>query len=481
MALARKPRAVDELMTQVMTTRILIAGCFIALVITTIVLLVRRPMPVRHVIFISLDTTRADHLGCYGSPWVDTPNLDRIARDSLLFDNFISVSSTTLASHTSMFTGRYPRHHGTPANGYLVDEDNVMLPEVLRAKGFTTWGFIGAFPLSRWYHFPQGFDYYDEHFDQNVNPKRIERAQRDARKVTDAVIRHVTSKGIPEHLFLFVHYYDPHNPYQPPGELVASYDATAEKIPWPAQTLADAPVPTSRDLEKARRYAGEISFVDHQLGRLLDFLSARGILDDALLVVTSDHGENMFWDPNPFSHGWDTSDAVMRAICLLRTPDTLNNGAKVHQLVASIDLLPSIVTYLGFNDGIEDSDGEAVDFTGAPDRDPGYHVFGECTKPNREDSPRLWRNRMNIHCIYSDRWKLVLHPSSGEKELFNLENDPRETTNMIGSSDPDAAAVERLLSRQISDWMASTRPRPSRLQSTDSTQAVEKLKSLGYF
>ena len=113
---------------------------------------------------ISLDTTRADHLGFYGNRVVQTPQLDALAAESVVLDDFMTVVPTTLASHASLFTGKYPHHHGVPRNGFVVPEENVMLTELLAERGFTTAGFIGAFPLAERFRFAQGFEHWDEQF-----------------------------------------------------------------------------------------------------------------------------------------------------------------------------------------------------------------------------------------------------------------------------------------------------------------------------
>ena len=120
----------------------------------------------RHVVLISLDTTRPDHFGFYGSPTIRTPNLDKLASESIVLDDFMTVAPTTLASHASLFTGKYPHSHGTPRNGFMVNDENVLLAELLQENGFSTAGFIGAFPLSSQFGIAQGFDHWDEEFER---------------------------------------------------------------------------------------------------------------------------------------------------------------------------------------------------------------------------------------------------------------------------------------------------------------------------
>lgn len=163
--------------------------------------------PVRHVILISLDTTRRDHFGCYGNPWIRTPNMDALSAESILFTDYSTVVSTTLASHTSLFTGKYPHAHGVPRNGFMVNTENKMIAEILQDAGFRTVGFPGSFALDSRFDFAQGFDYYDEDFDILVGTGGVDQNQRNAEKVTNSVIHYLEEDGTGRNLFLFVHYF----------------------------------------------------------------------------------------------------------------------------------------------------------------------------------------------------------------------------------------------------------------------------------
>jgi len=168
------------------------------------------------VIFISLDTTRPDHIGCYGNDWVRTPRLDELARESILLLNYRTVVSATLPSHLSLLTGNYPHTHGVVSNGYMVNSENVMLAEILGDAGFHTAGFLGSFALESRFHFDQGFDHFDENFDIEVGTFGADQNQRSAETVNNAVFRYLEDRSVDERLFLFIHYFDPHAPHTPP-------------------------------------------------------------------------------------------------------------------------------------------------------------------------------------------------------------------------------------------------------------------------
>lgn len=179
--------------------------------------------PARHVILISLDTTRPDHLGCYGNEWIQTPSLDALARESILFTDHLTPATTTLASHASLFTGLYPHSHGVPRNGFTLDPANVTLARILKDAGFTTAGFLGSFALDSRFGIASGFDVFDERFDTMVGQEGADQNQRRAPAVTQAVIEYLEGNGVPRHLFLFAHYFDPHQPYAPTEEFRGLY------------------------------------------------------------------------------------------------------------------------------------------------------------------------------------------------------------------------------------------------------------------
>jgi hypothetical protein len=178
---------------------------------------------IRHVLLISLDTTRADHLGSYGAARARTPALDALAAEGVRFADCTAAAPTTLASHTSLMTGNYPRTHGVPRNGFVLDGANHTLAEALGGLGFWCAAFLGSFALDRRFSFDQGFDHYDQEFDIEVGAGGGDQDQRSAARVTDAVLAHVdvvrARSGFERdgRLFLFAHYFDPHAPYMPPG------------------------------------------------------------------------------------------------------------------------------------------------------------------------------------------------------------------------------------------------------------------------
>jgi arylsulfatase A-like enzyme len=439
---------------------------------------------VKHVVFISLDTTRADHFGFYGNPTVKTPNLDRLASEAIVLDDFMTVVLTTLASHTSLFTGKYPHSHGTPRNGFLVNEENVMLTELLRERGFHTAGFIGAYPLVRQFGFAQGFDHYDDSFELRTGADGVLRVERSAADVTDAVIEYLDQRDDPDNLFLFAHYFDPHYPYAPPAPYDTLYDPRGREGLPPWLELLEL-CKRGDDSEDVRRtplqYAGEISFMDHQIGRLLDALRERGILDEALLVITSDHGEHFTGRRFSvcFDHGWMPYQNEQRAVGLVRLPGARHAGIRITEPVANIDILPSVLAYLGIEPppGVE---GRPIDLDGAeaPSR---QDRFSQAARPhaNVETDPQ-WANLLKARSMRRGAYKLIQVPYLQQEELYDLARDPQETQNLLAEPSPEVRGIAEQMRGELESWAASANPLPSHFVASMKDEVLRRLQALGY-
>ena len=441
--------------------------------------------PVRHVVVLSLDTTRADHFGFYGNTEVKTPRLDRLAGESIVFDDFMTVAPTTLASHASLFSGKYPHTHGTPRNGFTVNDENVMLAELLRDRGFATAGFVASFPMEHRFGIAQGFEHYDDTFDRLVHEAPVMQDERSAAAVTDAVIEYLDGREDERGLFLFAHYFDPHAPYAAPAPYDTLYDPRGgEGVPeWLelVKLCRDGVSPELFQRAEAQ-YAGEISYMDEHVGRLLDALKERGILDDALLVVTSDHGELFTEHPETicFDHGWMTFQPDVRAVGMIRLPGGAQGGTRVSELVANIDILPTVLRYLGIPapQGIE---GEPVDLEQLPGRSEGRLRFAQATKPWKlvETDPR-WTNMLKTRCVRRGSYKLVQVPYAGHEALYDLSQDPGEQVNLLLNPSKAVLEVAGELRGELEAWAASADPLPSEFVTSQQDEVLERLRALGY-
>jgi len=478
----------------------------------------------RHVVLISLDTTRADHLGCYGNREVRTPALDALSREAVLFEDCTSAAATTLASHTSMMTGLVPRRHGVPRNGFVVDEGNELLAERLSAAGFHTAAFIGSAALVGRTGLSDGFAHYDESFDVAAGEGGADQSQRAADAVTAAALAHVDDvlgrDGADDaRLFLFAHYFDPHAPYAPPASEVARYRPGLEEGGFAAIEAAvrqqqeraigralgqsrvineglsegllrgasGAPTEVGRAL--AKLYAGEVTALDRGVGALLAGLARRGLLDDALVVVTADHGETFWEHGNAWNHGLWVSQTDVHVPLIVRLPGARRAGARVEAPVSGVDVAPTIVDLLGLDPLAPDEPDVARGVSLAPAIDGAgvarRPIFAVATQPGgRVEAeavalgPGAWRGARKPIAVRSGPWKLVDAPYLDLQMLFHLDRDPGEQQDLIaaGALDAEAAGALTALRADLARLRESTAPRPSEF---DATQA-KALLGLGY-
>jgi len=360
------------------------------------------------VVLITLDTTRANHIGCYGYEAIETPNIDALAARGVLFADAITPNPTTLPAHASMLTGLYPVRHGARVNGaFRLDERHETLAEVLAARGYATAAAPSAFVLDSRFGLDQGFDLFEDHLDGPAGEGW--HSERAGAKTTDLGLA-----WLREHargpFFLWLHYYDPHAPFQPPS-------------PY-------------RERYAERPYDGEVAYADAQVGRVVAALEELGRTEDTLVVVTADHGEG-FGQHVEMAHGYLLYDATLHVPLILACGERLGGGAQVARRVSLVDLMPTILGLLGIEppevEGVEGGlDG--VDQTAPPAEAPPvfadtlYGFLGHGWSP--------------LYSVSEGRYKYVHGP---RPELFDLAADAGETHDIEGAA--TAEVVARLRAR----------------------------------
>ena len=469
--------------------------------------------PFEHIILISLDTTRADHLGCYGSQEGLTPAIDSIAREGIVFRDVTSPAPTTLASHTSMMTGSYPQTHGVVRNGFRVNDENVMLAEMLRAVGFHTAAILGSFALERRFGFNQGFEHFDEQFDVLILPGGVDQNQRSSAKVTDAALAHL-DEARPKKLFLFTHFFDAHLPYTPPeaiarkhvaegGPLMATmsnaetavaahqYKISGQGIglsavastgllaSWIEQALGR---PLRGDRGLAQLYSAEIEAMDAQIGRLLQGLEERGYLQKALVIITGDHGETFWEHGDVWNHGLWVHQTTVSVPLVLHFPKGVYASREVLDPVSTIDLVPTLIDLLGLERParVEGSSLRPALEGRALEHGP---VFSQATQPvARHEKGQAWKNFRKPRCIRDGRWKYIHAPYLELEQLFDLQSDPGETHNLLRAQpvSPETLALRARLRAALDTWVGGAQPLDSTLDPTQMQETFERLRAMGY-
>jgi len=445
------------------------------------------PPRARHLVLISVDTLRADHLSPYGAPF-DTPYAAQLAAEGAVFTRHAATAPTTLASHSSLVTGLWPRRHGVPRNGFPLPPRNLTLAEALGAQGFTTAAFVSAFPLEARFGFDQGFQTFDAAFDVLKTGRgcgddqlEVEQSQRAAASVTDAALGWAASAG-DERLFLFVHYFDPHAPYDPPPAYRAAMRGERPRVRGTLDerlAIRDGWAGGGMRAESAsmeRLYAAEVVYTDHQLGRLLDGLDAAGILDDALVLLTADHGETFTEHWEIWNHGFSVFQETIQAPLIVRLPGGEAPGRRIDRLTSAVDVLPSALELLDLPplpgvDGV--SFAPALRGEPAPPRPP---IFAEATKPSSEEveAGAAWRNDRKCRMVFDGRHKLVHCPWRGTRALYDLNDDPAERAD-VAATRPEIAAA---LQASLDAWAAGAAGPEAAFE--DDPETIERLRALGY-
>jgi arylsulfatase A-like enzyme/Flp pilus assembly protein TadD len=407
-----------------------------------------------NVLFVSIDTTRADHLGCYGHPVVRTPNIDRLANEGVRFEQCISSCPITLPSHSTMFTGVYSFVHGVRDNGtFKLAEENHTLAEQFRKAGYATHAQIAAHVLDAKYGLNQGFDTYagvaTTQSGNGVDKSQIDLPNmshafnvRTADEITRAGIK-LLEENRDQKFFIFLHYFDPHFPYVPPEPYASEY---------------------------AEPYGGEIAFVDHEFGKLISALRDLGLDRKTLVILTSDHGESL-GEHNEETHAFFVYDATLHVPLILWCPDHIDGGGTVRSQVRLLDLAPTIVDFVGL-DMPGPIQGKSLlpqidnDQEDQEDQRPCYGESLSCQHTFGYSALRFLR---------TGGWKYIHSP---DPELYHIAEDPGELNDLIDTDPARAANMKQQLRSIIAQSPEPPGNRANR--ASTGTEDIARLQSLGY-
>jgi arylsulfatase A-like enzyme/Tfp pilus assembly protein PilF len=396
-----------------------------------------------NLLLITLDTTRADRIHAYGFDGVDTPNLDRLAREGVLFEQAVSPAPLTLPAHSSIFTGMFPPAHGVRDNGgFFLDDRQTTLAERLQSRGFTTGGFVGAYVLDHKWGVAQGFQTYVDDFDlSKYQSLSLGSVDRPGNEVADHAIAWLDAVGS-KRFFGWVHFYDAHSPYDPPEPFKSRY--------------------------AGHPYVAEIAFVDSQVGRLLAYLDAHHLADRTVVVVAGDHGESL-GEHGEGTHGFFVYQATLHVPLLIRAPYDLMAGRRVADTVRSIDILPTALELLGVNTPEHLDAASLVPLMTGAKRELGLAAYSEAIYP------RFHFGWSDLRALTAGRYKFVAAP---RPELYDLQQDPAESRNLYTERQ---ALGDRMNQELIAleQRMSATAAAPKAAVEVD-PDARARLAALGY-
>ncbi|MFQ5352093.1 MAG: sulfatase [Candidatus Binatia bacterium] len=442
----------------------------IALAAMCLALSCHDPSPARqppHIILITADTLRADHLGAYGYERPTSPNIDRLATQSTLFSNAVTVIPKTGPSFTTMFSGRYPAEHRVGSNTVGIPANLPLLAEKLAESGYRTAGFVSNPVVRSATGYGRGFVTYQFH----GGPAAMHDVTRSFLSWADQAWEQPT--------FVWIHYIDPHGPYRPPpayeqmflADPLAQSDRRVALNPQPG-SFSDAnkvlgAIPKyqrhgndTRVAAYIARYDAEIRAMDDEVGKILAFLRERELFERSLVVFTSDHGESLGEHNSYFEHGWFAYEPTLRVPLLIKPPGR-HRGTTATEQVSNLDLMPTVLAAAAHGD--------------TPDV-PGRNILG-VIPPHRavliENSDRYPDKYVGVR---TSRWKYLRRLSDSREELYDLAADPGEMRNLAR----DDADVLTELRREHEKISASISARQPSKPGPDTEEIRRQLRSLGY-
>ena len=411
----------------------------------------RPSAPAVPVVLITIDTLRADRVGAYGYDKAETPAMDELSRQGVTFENAIVQTPITLPSHASIMTGTYPVYHGLQDVVGRLDENIPTLGEWFQGRGYASGAFVGASVLSANWGLDRGFDHYDDDFSRSSSAgSRIDfdRVERNAEAVVSRAIPWM-EKQRNRPFFLWIHLYDPHDPYQPPEPYASRF--------------------------RQRPYDGEVAYTDAQIKRLFDSLRKLGLYDSSLIVLTADHGE-MLGEHGEEHHAFFIYEASLRVPLIIKPPQGRVSsrelaGTRVTTQVRSVDIAATIAQVLGA--GVP----QWVQGEGLLARMLGRRADNHLPAYAETHYPRVHFGWSPLFSLSNQRHKYIDAP---RPELYDLQQDPAELNNIIG----DNQAMANRLKEELRSMQARYASRSGKASGDPSEgvdpETLQRLQSLGY-
>ena len=399
-----------------------------------------RPAP--NVVLISVDTLRPDHLGCYGYPSIQTPNIDQLARDGVRFTQAYTPVPITLPAHTALMTGQFPPATGVhDFSGNRLPSGAVTVAGILKDHGYSTAAFIGSAVLDSRFGLNQGFETYFDHFDFGRSEEvHLDAIERRGDRVIDEALKWL--KLNPQRpLFLWVHLYDPHAPYTPPDPYSSRY--------------------------RAHPYDGEIAFADAQVGRLLNFLRQQSLFDSALIVLVSDHGEGL-GEHGEKTHGFFVYNSTLHVPLIVKTPGA--TPRVVQDEVSLVDVAPTLLQALKIPTPPSMQGRSLLSLVLGRPGENTSNLYAESYPPLLHFGWNLLRSLQSRGLKYIETTR---------PELYDTRTDPKELHNLLDARQ----ALAREMSDRLHGLVRRFAPPSGALASAkDLTDPalVESLSSLGY-
>ena len=394
-----------------------------------------------NIVLISLDTTRADHIGCYGFDGVETPNIDYLAAKGTRFADCDATVPLTLPSHSTMFTGTYPPYHGVRANDmFLADAPNLTLAEILSENGYETAAFVSAYTLFEGTGIEQGFQTFNDETLPEKYWKDNVPLQRNADYAWGEAYNWLEDREADKPFFLFLHFYDAHAPYMPPPPYNMEY---------------------RNDL-----YTGEIAYMDYVLSNLIPALSQFGYSQNTMIILTGDHGE-LLGEHGEDEHGVFVYEPAIKVPLIFYCPGLIPGGRVEKTPVSLADITPTILDTLGIELPSHIQGGSLMPSL-LEESAPESIIYSESLYMRRSYG---WGS---YYALEKDGYKFIDAP---QPELYNLRTDPDELKNLVEKDVERATVMADELDKLVEGFATAE---ISEREETLPPQHLEMLASLGY-
>lgn len=448
-----------------------------------------------NIVLIVIDAARADHFSCYGYHRTTTPFMDKIASEGILYENAISAAGWTLPSHASMFTGTYPSKHGAHNENFFLSDKLPTMAEALTKHGYKTVGFCRGDWVSNSTGLTRGFqEYYNLHFSnfqhkmkRLINYFHIKGVDTWSYEINKKVKKWINANNSP--FFMFIHYSELHLPYSLPNayrkKFVSTPDEELQKVNQnPKEYYSGRIKMTEQDFQISRDlYDGALAYQDLRIGELYQFLKRRGILDDTVFIITSDHGESL-GDKDHFDHYYVLYEPIIRVPLIIRHPEIFRAGVEDNSLVQTLDFFPTVLEMLN-DDRKADREIQGIPLPPLNNGETREFTISERfqdLKGLKESYPDMDLSHLEKFekdrkvAIRTKNFKLI-SSMRGNSELFNISEDPYEKTNLINEREDVAAE----LNKKLAEWKKSFTPAEISGEEPEfDDDMVKRLKSLGY-
>jgi len=427
-----------------------------------------------NVLLIVVDTLRSDRCSCYGYERPTTPFLDNLASQGVRFDSTYCPMPTTGPAHSTLFTSQYPIVHGVTKNGFTLPGNVTTLAESFQNRGYETAAFVSSFAVNHKFGYSQGFGIYDDDFrgaNSSFRAKGIHQPgdqgyfDRRANETTDKALAWLRGRESDRPFFLWLHYFDPHYPYDPPA--LFREEVAAQGPPYKGH-------PKKRSIDQS--YDGEVLFTDREIERFIRTMDRLHPAEETLVVLTSDHGEGLLehaW----LEHGFYLFEEAMRIPLIMRYPGRIPAGKVVGGNVELMDVAPTILELTGAEDPIPRSQGRSltslIDGKGMARREREIFLQRRFYESDTVSGKPVKGEK---YAVISGKWKYIEARDEGTQELFDMEQDPREKKNLAADFPEkvgELSAVLQKIVRNLSDQASSA-------NQSVSDEDAERLRSIGY-